>query len=43
MSDVVFESLDEAECLRLIEPGGIGRLAFAGRYDLTVLPVNYKL
>ncbi len=43
MSDVVFESLDEAECLRLIAPGGIGRLAFAGRYDLTVLPVNYKL
>ncbi len=43
MSDVVLETLDEAECLRLIAPGGIGRLAFAGRYDLTVLPVNYKL
>ena len=42
MSDVVLEELDEAECLRLIAPGGIGRLAFAGRYDLTVLPVNYK-
>jgi nitroimidazol reductase NimA-like FMN-containing flavoprotein (pyridoxamine 5'-phosphate oxidase superfamily) len=41
--DVVLEILDEDECLRLIEPGGIGRLAFAGRYDLTVLPVNYKL
>lgn len=43
MSDVELEKLDEAECLRLIEPGGIGRLVFAGRYDLTVLPVNYKM
>jgi nitroimidazol reductase NimA-like FMN-containing flavoprotein (pyridoxamine 5'-phosphate oxidase superfamily) len=42
MSDVVLERLDEPECLRLIAPGGIGRLVFAGRYDLTVLPVNYK-
>ena len=37
------EKLDEAECLRLISPGGIGRIAFTGRYGLTVLPVNYKL
>lgn len=43
MSDVVLESLNEAECLHLIAPGGIGRLVYAGRYDLTVLPVNYKL
>jgi nitroimidazol reductase NimA-like FMN-containing flavoprotein (pyridoxamine 5'-phosphate oxidase superfamily) len=35
--------LDEAECLRLISPGGIGRIAFVGRFDLTVLPVNYRL
>jgi nitroimidazol reductase NimA-like FMN-containing flavoprotein (pyridoxamine 5'-phosphate oxidase superfamily) len=39
----VLESLDEAECLRLISPGGIGRIAYSGRYGLTVLPVNYKL
>ncbi len=39
----VLEPLDEAECLRLISPGGIGRIAFIGRYGLTVLPVNYKL
>ena len=39
----MLEDLDEAECLRLIAPGGIGRLVFAGRFDLTVLPVNYKL
>ena len=43
MSDVELEELDEAECVRLIEPGGIGRLVFAGRFDLTVLPVNYKM
>ena len=39
----MIEELDEAECRRLIEPGGVGRLAFEGRYDLTVLPVNYKM
>jgi nitroimidazol reductase NimA-like FMN-containing flavoprotein (pyridoxamine 5'-phosphate oxidase superfamily) len=43
VSDVVLEELDEAECMRLIAPGGIGRLVFAGRYDLTVFPVNYKV
>jgi nitroimidazol reductase NimA-like FMN-containing flavoprotein (pyridoxamine 5'-phosphate oxidase superfamily) len=37
------EQLSEAECLQLISPGGIGRLAYAGRYGPTVLPVNYKL
>jgi nitroimidazol reductase NimA-like FMN-containing flavoprotein (pyridoxamine 5'-phosphate oxidase superfamily) len=43
VSDVVLEELNEAECRQLIAAGGIGRLAFAGRFDLTVLPVNYKL
>src|SRR5215472_7313607 len=37
------EVLDEAECLRLISPGGIVRLAYLGRYGLTVIPVNYGL
>ena len=37
------EPLDEAECLRLISPGGIGRLAYSGRFGLTVMPVNYRL
>ncbi|GAB3979555.1 hypothetical protein GCM10029978_075240 [Actinoallomurus acanthiterrae] len=36
-------SLDEAECLRLISPGGVGRLGYVGRYGLTILPVNYGL
>jgi nitroimidazol reductase NimA-like FMN-containing flavoprotein (pyridoxamine 5'-phosphate oxidase superfamily) len=43
VTDIAFDKLDEAECLRLIAPGGIGRLVFAGRFDLTVLPVNYML
>jgi nitroimidazol reductase NimA-like FMN-containing flavoprotein (pyridoxamine 5'-phosphate oxidase superfamily) len=43
MPDAVLETLDEADCLRLIEPGGIGRLVFAGQWDLTVLPVNYTM
>ena len=39
----VLEPLDEAECLQLISPGGLGRLVYSGRYDLTVLPVNYRV
>jgi nitroimidazol reductase NimA-like FMN-containing flavoprotein (pyridoxamine 5'-phosphate oxidase superfamily) len=39
----MIENLDEAECLRLISPGGVGRIAFTGRYGPTVLPVNYQL
>jgi len=39
----VLVPLDEAECLRLISPGGIGRIVYMGRYGLTVLPVNYTL
>jgi nitroimidazol reductase NimA-like FMN-containing flavoprotein (pyridoxamine 5'-phosphate oxidase superfamily) len=37
------EELGENECLRLIEPGGIGRIAYVGRFGPAVLPVNYKL
>jgi nitroimidazol reductase NimA-like FMN-containing flavoprotein (pyridoxamine 5'-phosphate oxidase superfamily) len=39
----VLENLEEAECLRLISPGGVGRIAFTGRFGPMVLPVNYKL
>ncbi len=42
-AEPVLENLDEDECLRLISPGGIGRLAYLGRNGLTVLPVNYRL
>lgn len=39
----VLEDLHEAECLRLISPGGVGRIGFTGRFGPTVLPVNYKI
>jgi nitroimidazol reductase NimA-like FMN-containing flavoprotein (pyridoxamine 5'-phosphate oxidase superfamily) len=39
----VLERLDEDECLRLISVGGVGRLAYSGRYGPTVLPVNYRM
>ena len=42
-SEPVLETLDEAECMRLISSGGIGRIAYSGRFDLTVFPVNYKV
>jgi len=42
MADRVIEELDDAESLRLIAPGGIGRIAYASRFGPAVLPVNYK-
>ena len=39
----IMETLDEAECLRLVSLEVVGRLAYVGRHDLTVLPVNYRL
>ena len=42
MADRVIEELDEAESLRLIAPGGIGRIAYHSRFGPAVLPVNYK-
>ena len=42
MADRVIEELDEAESLRLISPGGIGRIAYGSRFGPAVLPVNYK-
>lgn len=35
--------MDEAASLRLISEGGVGRVAFTGRFGPAVLPVNYKL
>jgi len=42
MSDRTIEELEEAECLRLIAQGGIGRIAYQSRFGPAVLPVNYK-
>jgi nitroimidazol reductase NimA-like FMN-containing flavoprotein (pyridoxamine 5'-phosphate oxidase superfamily) len=37
------ELLDEAECLRLISLGGVGRIGYTGRFGPSVVPVNYAL
>jgi nitroimidazol reductase NimA-like FMN-containing flavoprotein (pyridoxamine 5'-phosphate oxidase superfamily) len=42
MADRVIEELDEAESLKLISGGGIGRIAYASRFGPAVLPVNYQ-
>ena len=38
----MIEELDEAESLRLISAGGIGRIAYQSRFGPAVLPVNYR-
>ena len=42
MADRTIEGLDDAESLRLISAGGIGRIAYMSRFGPAVLPVNYK-
>jgi len=42
MADRTIVELDEAESLRLISAGGIGRIAYMSRFGPAVLPVNYK-
>jgi nitroimidazol reductase NimA-like FMN-containing flavoprotein (pyridoxamine 5'-phosphate oxidase superfamily) len=42
VADRVIEELDEAESLRLISAGGIGRIAYQSRFGPAVLPVNYQ-
>jgi nitroimidazol reductase NimA-like FMN-containing flavoprotein (pyridoxamine 5'-phosphate oxidase superfamily) len=39
----VVKRLDEAECLRLLGPGGLGRLVYNSRYGPMALPVDYKV
>jgi nitroimidazol reductase NimA-like FMN-containing flavoprotein (pyridoxamine 5'-phosphate oxidase superfamily) len=43
MADRVIEELEEDQCLKLISEGGIGRIAYVGRFGPAVLPVNYEL
>jgi hypothetical protein len=38
MPDRVIEELDEDTCRQLISRGGIGRIAYASRFGLVVLP-----
>jgi nitroimidazol reductase NimA-like FMN-containing flavoprotein (pyridoxamine 5'-phosphate oxidase superfamily) len=42
MSDRTITELDEAESLRLIAQGQVGRIAYLSRFGPAVLPVNYK-
>jgi Pyridoxamine 5'-phosphate oxidase len=42
-AEPVVEALSEAECLNLVAGQDIGRIAFTGRFGLTVMPVNYRL
>jgi nitroimidazol reductase NimA-like FMN-containing flavoprotein (pyridoxamine 5'-phosphate oxidase superfamily) len=39
----VTQFLEEAECLRLITAGGVGRIGYTGRFGPTILPVNFAL
>jgi nitroimidazol reductase NimA-like FMN-containing flavoprotein (pyridoxamine 5'-phosphate oxidase superfamily) len=43
MADRTIEELDEEQCLALIAPGGVGRIAYTSRFGPVVLPVNYAL
>lgn len=43
MPERVIEEIATEECLRLISPGGIGRIAYAGRGGPAIRPVNYRL
>jgi nitroimidazol reductase NimA-like FMN-containing flavoprotein (pyridoxamine 5'-phosphate oxidase superfamily) len=42
-ADPVPQPLDEAECLRLISAGGVGRIGYSGRFGPTILPVNFAM
>ncbi|MFB9722327.1 pyridoxamine 5'-phosphate oxidase family protein [Planobispora longispora] len=42
-SHAELEKIDRQECLRLISPGGIGRVAFNDAGGPAILPVNYAL
>jgi nitroimidazol reductase NimA-like FMN-containing flavoprotein (pyridoxamine 5'-phosphate oxidase superfamily) len=42
-AEPLVEAMDEAECLRLMTGQDVGRIAYTGRFGLTVMPVNYRL
>ena len=39
----VLEPLDEAECMRLLASGGLGRLVYNSRYGPTAVPTVYRV
>ncbi len=42
-AQAVIQPLAEAECLRLLAAGGVGRIGYSGRFGPTILPVNFAL
>lgn len=42
-SQRVIEEIDRDECLRLIEPGGVGRIAYTSSAGPAIRPVNFRL
>lgn len=43
MPERVIEEMDTEECLRLVSPGGVGRIAYASGGGLAIRPVNYRV
>ncbi|WP_066376432.1 pyridoxamine 5'-phosphate oxidase family protein [Herbidospora mongoliensis] len=43
VTSAALQELGEQECLRLISPGGVGRVAFGSATGPVVLPVNYRI
>lgn len=43
VSEPAVDVLDEADCLRLIAGGSVGRIGYSSRFGPTILPVNYQL
>jgi hypothetical protein len=43
MADRVVEELDEYQCLTLMDPTGVGRIAYISRFGPAVLPVTYTV
>jgi nitroimidazol reductase NimA-like FMN-containing flavoprotein (pyridoxamine 5'-phosphate oxidase superfamily) len=39
----VLEPLSDAECMRMLANGGVGRLVYNSRYGPTALPTTYKI
>jgi hypothetical protein len=39
----VLRTLDPSECLRLLEPGGIGRIGFMSDAGVVIVPVNFAI
>jgi nitroimidazol reductase NimA-like FMN-containing flavoprotein (pyridoxamine 5'-phosphate oxidase superfamily) len=43
MSARALQMLSSAECLELLEPGGVGRVGFAAADGIMMLPVNFAV